>query len=755
MPVLTRPSALLPAEQVAGTSTYGEALQASIGETLVTGPSGAADIAMRLRRSENPTERAPVLSKFISPGFALYDKLRLDPIKESRHLSPDEAQQQVKDAGLDEGDIPLTKYPNIRQNTLSLLIDLNRDKRRRQTLAQEYDGWSPQIAGMVIGSVIDPSNVALSFVPVVGEARYAQLLERVGSGVVSRLGVRAGVGAAEGAVGAALVEPAIYAGQQQWRNDYDAYDSMLNIAGGAAFGALLHGGAGLVKDAFGRPVQADVPELRRSAFADPDMVAGEAFKAKARGLGVSEQAQAALVPKAARDDVTGFFDGRQSGVKAQTVERALLHVERTGEPAYYVAADLANLGGLNKHVGNVAEAANVHYRAMAALLQDELRKTGGDLVPMRTGGDELGLVLVNADAQAVDMALAAAGSRIQEYAHTQGLSEIDNPKGGQRGVGLHTGAAAIVPGPLDDIFTRADMGVDASKRGVTRVNRNARATHGPGPDSGSGAGRVPAQADGGVRPSGSRPARSGADAARIVDDYLAELRNRAEPPKGDLKALEAEQAELAALLRENASDVLTADPRGRLSPDELAFVAQRQAEIRREQEAIRAAQGYGNELRKLEQKLAKVNHDSDFIALADKLVPDVPDVFAGIRPFVAKLNPETQAAAFRQALSQAATDRPIDISPALLANGDYQGALSRARDNAALVDGANPEAAAQAQARLDQPTPNTELEAARQLLADDKARLAERGVEFTPEESSVKIERDAVKAATLCLMRNA
>lgn len=638
MPVLTRPFSPLPAEQLPGTSTYGEAFEAAVGETLATGPTGAADIAMRLRRSEHPRERPPLLSEFLAPGFALYDRMRLDPIKDSPKLAPDEAAQQVKDAGLD-GDIPLAKYPNIRQNTLSLLIDLNKDKRRRQTLTQEYDGWSPQIAGMVIGSVLDPSNVALSFVPVVGEARYAQLLERAGSSVVGRLGVRAGVGAVEGGVGAAIVEPAIYMGQQQWRNDYDAYDSMLNIAGGAGFGSLLHGGAGMVKDAFGRPVQtaAEVLPQPRSAFADPDMVTGEAFRAKARAEGVSERAAIALTPKAARDNVTGFFDGQQAGVKADTVQRAMLHVERTGEPAYYVSADIANLGGLNAHVGNVAEAANVHYRAMAQILQDELRATGADLVPMRTGGDELGAVVVNADAQALDMALSRVDSRIQEYAQANGLSEIPHPKGGEPGVGMHSGAAAIVPGlELTDIFTRADLGVDASKRGMVRVNRNQRAAVGAGPDTGTGAGRVPAEAVGGVRQAG----------AGI-------------------------------------------------------------------------------------------------------------DPFAGIRPFISELDPSVQAAAFRQALAQAATGRPIDISPTLLADGDYSDALARANRNATLVDGAEPEAAAQAQARIDQPTPGIELEAAKQLLADDKARLAERGRTFEPEESALKIERDAVKAATMCLMRSA
>jgi GNAT superfamily N-acetyltransferase len=194
----------------------------------------------------------------------------LDPLFgiESRKLSPmvapDDAKQRVKDAGI-EGQVPLNQYPSgMRSDTLQILIDANVAKMRRQTIIQQADGWAPQLGGMLVGSLIDPVNVASAFIPVVGEARYAQLLARAG-GTLGRTGIRLGVGAAEGAVGAAVVEPLIYAGQQQWRNDYDAYDSLLNIAGGAGFGALLHGSAGLAKDVFGRPIAPELPRRTEAA----------------------------------------------------------------------------------------------------------------------------------------------------------------------------------------------------------------------------------------------------------------------------------------------------------------------------------------------------------------------------------------------------------------------------------------------------------------------------------------------------------
>lgn len=267
MPVLARPPTELAPQQLEGQSTWNDAFKASFSETFATGPLGGLSAYAELNASEGGI-------------FSYGDETS---ITRQRKLSPAvpiaDAVQQVKDAGL-EGQIPLERYGrSLRQETLSTLITMNQDKVRRQTLSSQYDGWTPQIAGMVAGSIVDPANIALSVIPVVGEARYAALLKNAG-GTFGRFGVRAGVGALEGTVGAALAEPLIYAGQQQWRNDYDAYDSMLNVVGGAVFGSLLHAGAGLAVDKFGRRVgepqiEAQADELR-TALVDarsPDAVA--------------------------------------------------------------------------------------------------------------------------------------------------------------------------------------------------------------------------------------------------------------------------------------------------------------------------------------------------------------------------------------------------------------------------------------------------------------------------------------------------
>jgi GGDEF domain-containing protein len=783
MPVLTRPAATLPAEQLQGTSTPAEAFQAALDETWATGPTGALITAADIEEAETgASQQAGEVFMATRVGGIVPQAPKLSP-----RLSLDVAKQRVAEAGL-EGQVPLDRYPNgIREQTLGLLIRLNQDKVRRQTLAAEYDGYVPGIAGMVVGSLIDPANVATAFVPLVGEARYAQLLARAG-GLGGRTGVRVGIGAGEGAVGAALVEPAIYAGQQQWRTDYDAYDSMLNIAGGAGFGALLHGGAGMVKDAFGRPVQApaDIAPTRQP-FADPDVYAADAFKAKARAQGVSESAIAALTPQAARDDVTGFFDGRQAGIKAGTVQRAIDHAQATGEPAYYVSADIYNLGGLNAAMGNVAEAANVHYRAMAEILRTELARTGADVVPLRTGGDELGAVVVNADAQAVADAMAAVDARVAEYAQREGLAEIPHPKrSNEQGVGLHSGVAPILPGlSIDDILRHADEGIDASKRGIDRVRRNEAPTHGAGPDTGGGAGRLPGEAPGGVRGEGADAAAAARAAVLALRDEIgwAEVGGRLirADNMGD------EEAATAAFIRTTgdavgrtkwvpkpgldgqpstfwrdrpdpslkegeAREALAKWERGdKLTTKEQRFIdhAKRQAEHYENLRAEANAE-YWLELDALHrEEMQRWRDEADAAAVADWA-----GAFDHVRPFIADLDPAVQAVALRSAVTQYAEGRPVDVTPSLLAEADYDEAVRRALANADTVAAADPIAARQADERLAKSEPAEQLAAVRELLADTKERLGERG-EGLEWESDLKTQRDAVKAATLCMMRNA
>lgn len=178
----------------------------------------------------------------------------------SRQVGADEARQRVARAHVD------LKIPDagIPEAALDELISRKQQERMREfVISQAPKGFVPGALrmGAAIGaSMLDPINIAASFIPVVGPTRYAAALERAG-GVLGRAGVRAGVGALEGVVGQAAVEPIVYTAAQAEQADYDLTDSVLSIAMGTIMGAGLHVGAGAIGDALGRgrPWQAAEP----------------------------------------------------------------------------------------------------------------------------------------------------------------------------------------------------------------------------------------------------------------------------------------------------------------------------------------------------------------------------------------------------------------------------------------------------------------------------------------------------------------
>lgn len=192
-------------------------------------------------------------------GSYRYDYSRQDTVQvatpETPLLSREQAESQVKDSGL-ELDIP---DGGIRQGALDLLLDRRRAERERSIILQ----GAPSAAAPAVllasfaAQAIDPINIAAAFVPVVGEARYTALLAQA-TGTAARLGVRAGVGAIEGAVGTAALEPAIYTLSQKLQDDYDITDSLTNIAFGTVLGGSLRGVGGLIKDRFAPPRDIDI-----------------------------------------------------------------------------------------------------------------------------------------------------------------------------------------------------------------------------------------------------------------------------------------------------------------------------------------------------------------------------------------------------------------------------------------------------------------------------------------------------------------
>jgi hypothetical protein len=165
-------------------------------------------------------------------------------------MSPDDARGWIESRGLTEHltveDRPYNKLE------LSILAERKEAELRRRYVLERAEGGFAQGSERLLlslgTSLLDPLTVATAFVPVVSSSRYASLLERAGTGALARAGTRAAVGAAEGAVGQALVEPFVYASKQAEQADYGLYDSLANIAFGGVFGGGLHAVGGAVVD---------------------------------------------------------------------------------------------------------------------------------------------------------------------------------------------------------------------------------------------------------------------------------------------------------------------------------------------------------------------------------------------------------------------------------------------------------------------------------------------------------------------------
>ncbi|QDP62517.1 MAG: hypothetical protein Unbinned5079contig1000_44 [Prokaryotic dsDNA virus sp.] len=130
---------------------------------------------------------------------------------------------------------------------LAQLLSERHDERLdfRTTLGRSRGGFglgAAQFGVSLAGSMLDPLNVASSFIPSVALGRMATTASRTGS-------KRFMTGAMDGAVGAAIVEPLVIgAAAAEQDRDYRLMDSFLNVAVGAALGGSLFYGVGKLSD---------------------------------------------------------------------------------------------------------------------------------------------------------------------------------------------------------------------------------------------------------------------------------------------------------------------------------------------------------------------------------------------------------------------------------------------------------------------------------------------------------------------------
>lgn len=170
------------------------------------------------------------------------------------------------------------KYSSrMTQGEADIMLERKKRELRNQRIMSSAEGGAMEGIGSfgasLAGQMVSPTNLLSSFIPVVGEARFAQWTTRMGM-FRSRL-LR---GAAEGMVGQAVVEPFAIAAKTQEQADYDAMDSLYAIGMGTAMGAALHGTFGYYSDV-------------------KDLLDVHTFNAKARALDL---------PEAVLNDVEGL-----------------------------------------------------------------------------------------------------------------------------------------------------------------------------------------------------------------------------------------------------------------------------------------------------------------------------------------------------------------------------------------------------------------------------------------------------------------
>jgi len=163
-------------------------------------------------------------------------------------LPAEEARARLKNERV-TFDIPDT---GIHEATYQAMLDRQyRKLAHADAIERGPSGFMAGARGFGIGlarQAIDPLNLASAFIPVVGEARMAEMMAVAGTNALARAGVYARVGAIEGAVGNVALEPAMHYFAGQLQEEYTMADSLLNTAFGSIIGGGLHVGVGTIRD---------------------------------------------------------------------------------------------------------------------------------------------------------------------------------------------------------------------------------------------------------------------------------------------------------------------------------------------------------------------------------------------------------------------------------------------------------------------------------------------------------------------------
>lgn len=226
-----------------------------INQPIGNAPSGLGESL--LSSLKQGFEEGPVMSGY---RFAQADMLANDP--NSAIVSKADADERLKQYGVKSINVPET---GVTQAFLDHVVAERKDSLARQQIAASApSGWvaTPlNFTASLAGSMADPGNVALAFVPFAGEARAASMLGRFGERFVagSRLGAAQTVATVPFTAMAAAADG----------DDFTYGNALESTFFNTLAGGLMHAGGGVISDLV-RPRRAAEPAAAETAIPATD-----------------------------------------------------------------------------------------------------------------------------------------------------------------------------------------------------------------------------------------------------------------------------------------------------------------------------------------------------------------------------------------------------------------------------------------------------------------------------------------------------
>jgi len=226
-----------------------------INQPIGNAPSGLGESL--LSSLQQGFEEGPVMSGY---RFAQADVLANDP--NSAVVSKADADERLKQYGVKSINVPET---GVTQAFLDHVVAERKDSLARQQIAASApSGWvaTPlNFTASLAGSMADPGNVALAFVPFAGEARAASM--------VGRFGERFVAGSRLGAAQAVATVPFTAMAAASDGDDFTYGNALESTFFNTLAGGLMHAGGGVISDLV-RSRRATDPAAADTAIPSPE-----------------------------------------------------------------------------------------------------------------------------------------------------------------------------------------------------------------------------------------------------------------------------------------------------------------------------------------------------------------------------------------------------------------------------------------------------------------------------------------------------